>query len=158
MPARWVAERVLPTGPRSYALQEMDGSIWHGSTRAALGSHTGTLVLDRVEWRFLPSRLLQGRAAYALTVRGAGFEGQGELALSFGGWSLREIIARGDAALMTAFAPVIGTWRPEGRVNVTSPALAFENPQVRGELRIEWSEAATALSEVRPLGSYRADL
>jgi general secretion pathway protein N len=158
MPARWVAERVLPPGPRSYALQEMDGTIWSGSTRAAFASHAGTFVLDRVEWRFLPSRLLQGRAAYALGVRGAGFEGQGELARSFVGWSLRDLTARGDAAVATAFAPFVGAWRPEGRVTVASPTLAFENPQVRGELRIEWNEAATALSEVKPLGSYRAQV
>ena len=29
---------------------------------------------------------------------------------------------------------------------------------MRGEARIEWSGAATALSDVKPLGSYRADV
>jgi general secretion pathway protein N len=158
MPARWVAERVLPSGPRSYALQEMEGTIWSGSTRAAFGSHAGTFALDRVEWRFLPTRLLQGRAAYALTVRGAGFDGRGELARTLGGWSVHELTARGDAALATAIAPFIGAWRPEGSVSVTAPSLAIADRQVRGDLRVEWSGAATALSEVKPLGTYRAEV
>ena len=74
MPARWVAERVLPPGPRSIAMQEIEGTVWKGSARAAFGSHAGTFVLDRIEWSFLPSRLLQGRAAYAMAVRGAGLD------------------------------------------------------------------------------------
>ena len=158
MPARWVAERVLPPGPRSIAMQEIEGTVWKGSARAAFGSHAGTFVLDRIEWSFLPSRLLQGRAAYAMAVRGAGFDGSGELGRSFGGWSVRDLAARGDAAIATAFAPFVGAWRPEGSVAVTSPAIAFEDPQLRGELRIEWSGAATALSAVKPLGTYRADV
>lgn len=158
MPARWVAERVLPPGPRSIALQAIEGTVWSGSARAAFGSHAGTFVLDRIEWSFLPSRLLQGRVAYSVLVRGAGFDGRGELARSFGGWSLHGLTARGDAALATAFAPVLSAWRPQGNVSVSSPALAIERPQVRGDLRIEWSGAATSLSEVRPLGSYRADV
>ena len=158
MPARWVAERVMPPGPRSIALQEIEGTIWTGSARAAFGSHSGTFAIDRIEWSFLPSRLLQGRTAYTVIVRGAGFDGRGELARSFGGWSVRELAARADAAVATAFAPYLGAWRPEGSITVASPALAFDNPQVRGDLRVEWSGAATSLSEVRPLGAYRADV
>ena len=158
MPARWVAERVLPPGPRSIALQEIDGTVWNGSARAAVGSYSGTFVVDRVEWHFLPTRLLQGRAAYSVTVRGAGFDGRSELGRSFGGWSVRELTARADAAVATLIAPFIGAWRPEGSVSFTSATLAFDNPELRGDLRIDWTGAATALSEVRPLGSYRADV
>src|SRR5688572_6016637 len=158
MPARWVAERVLPPGPRSVALQEIDGTIWRGSARAAIGGHAGTFTVDRVEWRFLPSRLLQGRAAYDLVIRGAGFEAAGELGRSPGGWALRSLAARADAALATALLPWIGPWRPEGTVSASASAVQLARDDLRGELRIDWTGAATALSQVRPLGSYRADV
>jgi general secretion pathway protein N len=158
MPARWVAERLLPPGPRSVAIQDIEGTVWTGSARALFGSHAGTFQLDRVEWRFLPSRLLQGRAAYDVTLRGAGFEGRAELGRTFGGWSLRGLEARADAAVAAAFAPLARAWRPEGSVRIAAPSLDFANPELRGELRVEWSGAATALSDVKPLGSYRAEV
>jgi general secretion pathway protein N len=157
MPARWVAERALP-GPGRIALHEVQGTIWHGSARASLGGYAGTFAVDRIDWRFLPSRLVRGRAAYDVGMRGAGFEARGEVGRSFGGWTLRDLAARADAALATVLAPWTGAWRPEGTVTVASPALDFAEPELRGEARIEWTGAATALSAVKPLGSYRADL
>jgi len=158
MPARWLAERVLPPGPRSVALQEIDGTIWHGSARAAIGSYAGTFTIDRIEWRFLPARVLQGRLAYALSVRGACFEARGELGRSPGGWGVRDLAARADAAVATTLLPWMRPWRPEGTLSAASTALDLAKLDMRGALRIEWTGAATALSEVRPLGTYRADV
>src|SRR6187402_3036819 len=95
MPARWVAERALP-GPGRFALQEVEGTIWHGDAKAAIGGFGGTFTIDRIEWHFQPTRLLQGRLAYGVSVRGAGFEGKTELGRSFGGWALRDLTLRSD--------------------------------------------------------------
>jgi general secretion pathway protein N len=157
MPARWVAERAVPQ-PGRIALQDVEGTIWSGAARAAIGVYPTTFAVDRIEWRFLPSRLLRGQAAYDVAIRGAGFEARGELGRSFGGWTARDVKARADAAVATALAPWMGAWRPEGTVAATSPALDYSEPQLRGDMRIEWTGAATSLSEVKPLGSYRADV
>ena len=157
MPARWVAERALRQ-PLRVALQDVQGTIWSGSARAAIGVYPGTFTVDRVEWGFLPSRLLQGRAAYEVAIRGAGFEARGELGRSFGAWTARNLDARVDAAVATVLAPWMGAWRPEGTVTAKAPSLDYAQPELRGQMRIDWMGAATALSEVKPLGTYRAEV
>ena len=139
MPARWAAERGLAK-PALLALHDIEGTIWHGNAQAAIGGTAGSFAIDRVEWRFLPSRLLQGRAAYDASMKGAGFEARGEIGRTFAGWSVRDLNGRSQAAMATA------------------PSLDITGREVRGELRIDWTDAATSLSEVRPLGAYRAEV
>ena len=157
MPARWAAERLLPK-PGPVSLHEIEGTVWHGNARAAIGSAASLLTVDRVEWRFLPTRLLQGRAAYDASLAGAGFEARAEAGRGFAAWTLRDLNGRADASLATAILPWLGAWRPEGSLHVSAPSLDIAGREARGELRIDWTEAATSLSEVRPLGSYRADV
>jgi general secretion pathway protein N len=71
---------------------------------------------------------------------------------------VRDLEARADAAVATAIAPWTAAWRPEGNLAAASASLDYAQPELRGDLRIEWNGAATALSEVRPLGSYRAEI
>ena len=157
LPARWAAEKAIPQ-PGRIALQEVQGTIWSGSARAAVGVYPGTFAVDRIEWSFMPSRLLRGRAAYDVAIAGAGFEARGELGRSFSGWTVRDLTARADAAVATLLAPWMGAWRPEGTVTAASASLDLAKLDLRGDVRVEWTGAATALSEVKPLGSYRADL
>ena len=158
MPARWLVARMEAAVPGRYQAHDVEGTLWKGSAKAILNAPGGTLVVDRAEWDFLPSRLLQGRLAFAISLRGAGFEAKYEAGRSFGGWGLRDLALRGDAALVAAALPLIARWRPEGSVAVSVPSLDMAGNDVRGNLRIEWKSAATALSSVRPLGSYRAEL
>src|SRR6185369_2478410 len=118
----------------------------------------GTFVVDHLAWRFLPSRLLQGRVAFAVQARGAGFDAAYEASRSFAGLGVRDLTAQADAALATAVLPLIGRWRPEGRVSVASPAIDLSGEEVRGDARIEWKGAAIGLTEVKPLGSYRVEV
>lgn len=158
MPARWLAARAAATSPGAYEVRAVNGTIWKGDAQAVVRVGRGTFTVDRAEWDFLPSHLLRGRVAYAMSLRGAGFEARYEAGRSLAGWSLRDLSARADAALAAAALPWIAAWRPEGIVSAASPALDLTEREVRGELRLDVKGASTALSEVRPLGSYRADV
>jgi general secretion pathway protein N len=158
VPARWLQARLLPAAPGRYEVSAVDGSLWNGNAQAVVNAPGGTLVVDRIQWTFLPARLLQGRLAFATELKGAGFEAKYEAGRSLAGWALRDLTVRADAALATAALPWIDRWRPEGSVTASSPGIDVAGEDVHGDLRIEWKGAATALSEVRPLGSYRADV
>lgn len=158
VPAPWIESRIDAAAPPGFEMNDMTGTLWHGEGQAVLQAPGGTLVVDRVRWRFVPARLLQGRLAFGLDVKGAGFEARAEAARSFGGWALREVDAQADAALAAAAMPFLGRWRPEGRLTLAAPSIDAAGNDVRGEATIEWRSAATTLSEVRPLGSYRASL
>ena len=158
VPARWLETRLATAAPGRYQVHSIDGTLWKGEAQAVVNAPGGTLVVDRVAWRFLPSRLLQGRLAFAVDAKGAGFDAAYEASRSFAGWGLRDLTAQADAALAAAAVPLIGRWRPEGRVSLAAPAIDFSGEEVRGDARIEWKGAGVGLSEVKPLGSYRMEL
>lgn len=158
MPARWLVARMEGSVPAQYRAHDVEGTLWKGSAKAILTAPGGTLVVDRAEWDFLPSRLLQGRLAFAMSLRGAGFDAKYEAGRSLGGWAVRDLTLGADAALVAAALPLIARWRPEGTITATAPTLEMSGSDVRGNLRVEWKSAATSLSAVRPLGSYRAEL
>jgi len=155
MPARWAAERAAL---RDVALHAVNGTIWRGDAQAVIRVGGGTFTVDRLAWDFRPARLLQGRLAYDVAAQGAGFDARAEAARTFAGWSVRGLAARADAAVATAAFPWMSPWRPAGNVTLTSDAMDVDGNQARGTAQLEWRDAASAMSEVKPLGTYRAEL
>jgi general secretion pathway protein N len=145
--ARWIAM------PGVLELTGAQGTLWSGSARAVAGS----AQLDELRWRFEPARLAAGRLAFTVDGYGAGLEGHGSIDRGFGAIEVRDLHVRGDAAALAAFAPLASSWQPDGRLALDAPALLWDGRQARGTARLEWHDAATALSSVRPLGSYRAE-
>jgi general secretion pathway protein N len=155
VPASVVAARIR--GPM-VEVGDASGTLWKGNARATLRTPQGPIQIDRVEWRFHPSRLIAARLAFDVDATAKGIDAHARLERGIGTTELRNLEARGEAAALSLFAPLAATWQPEGPITVTSPALAWDGVELRGEGRAEWRGAALALSQVRPLGSYRAEL
>lgn len=145
--ARWIAM------PGVLELADAQGTLWNGHARAVAGA----AQLDDLRWRFQPARLAAGRLAFIVDGYGTGLEGHGRIDRGFGALEVRDLQVRGDAAALAAFAPLAAGWQPEGRLTLDAPAIAWDGRQARGSARLEWHDAAIALSAVRPLGSYRAE-
>lgn len=158
MPASFALARAQAAQPGKFEVREASGTAWHGAARVTLATPGGPVAVDRVEWHLLPSRALAGRIAFHIEAAGSGLEARYEGARTFTQWEVRDLEARGDAAAMTTLLPWLAPWRPEGKVTITSPRLATDGAELRGEARVEWRAAALALSDVKPLGSYRADI
>ncbi len=145
--ARWIAM------PGVLELADARGTLWNGSARAIAAS----AQLESLRWRFEPARLVAGRLAFVVDANGAGLEGHGRIDRGFGGLEVRDLHVRGDAAALAAFEPLAASWQPDGRITLDAPAIAWDGREARGTARLEWHDAAIALSGVRPLGSYRAE-
>jgi general secretion pathway protein N len=145
--ARWIAM------PGVFELSDAHGTLWSGSARASAGNAS----LDTLHWRFEPARLAAGRLAFRVEGYGSGLEGRARIDRGFDAFELREVQVRGDAAAIAAFAPLAAGWQPEGRITLDAPAIAWDGREARGAARLEWHDAAVALSAVRPLGSYRVE-
>lgn len=158
MPASYIAAKLEASTRGGVQVHEARGSLWGGGGRATVATPAGPLALEDLEWRFLPARLVSGRLAFAVTGRSAGFESRAEVARSYSAWEARDVSIEGRAAGAASFMPLIAHWRPEGRLAAKAPLLAWNDREMHGEARLEWREAAVALSEVRPLGSYRVEL
>jgi general secretion pathway protein N len=158
VPARVVAPRIEAATGGRVALHDAEGTAWDGSARAVIATPGGRLALDRLEWRFKPARLLAARVAFDVSASAPTLIATLEAARSPTRWEFAGVDAAAGAEALIAAVPWISAWRPEGRVALTSPALATDGTDLHGEARIEWRGAAVGLSEVNPLGTYRVDV
>ncbi len=157
IPAAYVAAQVNAALPGQVEIGDAEGTLWRGSARARIAPRRAGKGIDRIEWRFLPSHLAAGEIALALHVAAEGISASGEAARGFSQWRLRDAKAEGEASALATLIPAIAPWRPAGRVSLTMPSLTLEGGEVRGgTLEAEWRGAVSGLSEVRPLGAYRA--
>lgn len=155
VPASFVVSRI---GGPTVEASDATGTMWNGSARATLRTPQGPVEIERIEWKFRPSRLIAGRLAFDVEAAAKGIDARARLERGFSTTELRDLHARCEAAALSLFAPLAATWQPQGAITVTSPAIAWDGVELRGEGRAEWRAAAVALSQVRPLGSYRAEL
>jgi general secretion pathway protein N len=158
VPASFVAARVASHVPRDrLRVHEAHGTLWHGAARLDVAAGPSWVPLDNLAWRLKPAELLGGRLAFAVDAQAAGLAAQGTLARGLSKWHAAGQ-ASGPAASATALVPLLATWNPEGRLEMRTEGLAWDEREARGEALVEWRDAAVALSQVRPLGTYRATL
>jgi len=157
IPASVVAARLGAVAAGRVMLAEESGTLWRGAARARVIGRGGPVFVDRLEWRFRPARLASGRLAFDITAAAQGFDVRVQVARGLTHWEFNDVAAHAEAALATAFAPWIASWRPAGTLIVAAPGVSWDERQTRGEVRVEWRNAALSLSEVRPLGSFRLD-
>lgn len=158
MPASYVARELQERSRGALQVHEAAGTVWKGTGRATFATPAGPVAVERFSWRFLPARLFSGRVGFDVEGASLGFAGRGEIARTLGSWEARDVKVEGKAAGIGSFMPLIAHWRPEGTLAVEAPRLAWDEREMRGEARLEWRAAALALSEVRPLGTYRAEV
>jgi general secretion pathway protein N len=152
LPASFVVAQVERLFPGRVQFGSVEGTAWRG----AASVRAGAVTIDKVEWRLLPSGFLRGRVAYATSFALPGFSGTADIARRFSGWRIDGLNAEGDAGVLAMAMPILTGARPSGRVTATGSAIEIDRDDARGEATVEWRDAATALAEVRPLGSYRA--
>jgi general secretion pathway protein N len=154
IPASLVAARSGTALP-GLELAEASGTLWNGAARARLATGGGQVTLDALNWRFLPLHLASGRLAFDVSASGPGVDAHAMVGRSLGGWELRDARGQAEAPLAVVLVPWIAPWRPEGTLQFAVASLSWDEREARGEASLEWRRAAVALSEVRPLGSYR---
>jgi general secretion pathway protein N len=154
VPARFVAAQVENRADGAVHVHEAHGTLWQGAAGVDVAIAGGQVALDNVAWRFLPAQLLRGRVAFAVDARSPALSGQGTIGRDVSSWHAAGEAA-GDAAVASSVFPLLATWRPEGRVTLRSSGLSWNEREARGTAQAEWRDAAVALSQVRPLGTYR---
>ena len=152
LPARFVVARIaLPPG---LALREVDGTVWSGSAAASWSSGGSTLVLDTVQWRWRPLALMSARVAYDVEAHGKGIDARARVARGITSSSVEGLELHADAASVATTIPLASAWQPAGRVDLTAPSLTWNGRELAGRAQAQWSDAALAISSVRPLGTY----
>lgn len=157
LPASVVAPRVAAATKGQATLVDASGTVWNGSARVAIAARGAAFTLDEVRWEFLPSRLLAGRAAFAVTARLGTLKGEAEVARSPLAWRADGVRVQGDAGAIPAFLPLAAAWQPAGELALAAESITWDGNAASGTATLEWRDAALALTPVRPLGTWRAE-
>lgn len=158
-PARWLAA-ALPAGS-PVQLSDARGSLWQGSARLWLSGGAGSpdraALPQRLRWHW---RLDGGSPALHLHADCCTPQGlQLALGLQEGSPVLR--LSDGQSNWPADWLSGLGTpWntlQPSGQLSLSTQGLQLQlrDGAVQGRATLELHEAASALSTLRPIGSYR---
>jgi len=150
LPARWLMRFVDDDG--LYAIADASGTIWNGTALLALGPGGARRTLPQpVSWQWtwhgvvLTHPWLGGTVRLAPAWRG----------LATPTFSVSAGTMRLPADILSAFGSPVNTLAPGGNLELRWPdydAGVARGPEL---LQVQWRDASSALSIVRPLGSYR---
>jgi general secretion pathway protein N len=154
-PATFIGARASHAAGGQLRVSDAQGNLWSGNLRAMVDAPGGPFALDRVTWRLLPGELVRGRIGFDVTVDSREAQGNVQLLRGFTGWEARAGRARIDARALPVFYPIVAAWRPEGAVNVSADGVRWSDREMEGNVSVEWRDASVALSDVKPLGTYR---
>jgi general secretion pathway protein N len=152
-PAWLLSEGMLAnSGLRPIAPQ---GTLWNGSARLHMAPD---LNFERLEWHFAPLHLLRGEWAYDVTISDPALKAKAVAARGFAGLRLHDALVDARAGTLSQWIPVLAAFAPAGDVHLEAVRIDFDSQAASGDIHLKWTDAALALSEERPLGSYEAEI
>jgi general secretion pathway protein N len=157
-PASFIASRATHESQGHVHFDEAHGTLWSGSVRAHVDAPGGAFTFDRVAWRFVPGKLMEGRLAFDVAVDSREASGNVQVLRGWSEWEARGATARVEARILPVFLPLVAAWRPEGSVLVAADGVRWSDRELHGPVSVEWRDAGVSLSEVKPLGGYRLAL
>ncbi|MEN7531258.1 type II secretion system protein N [Cupriavidus sp. 2SB] len=163
LPATWMADRIATDTQRRVLLADAAGTLWHGSATLALtagaGSQTATVLPGRLNWDVAFWPLLTGTLR-VVVFQDAAMAAPVKLAVTPAGWTVESGSIRLPASMLEGIGAPFNTLRPDGAMRVDWSALQgrFTGNQKSGHLSVQLDQMSAAVSRLRPLGSYRADI
>ncbi|MBP0622963.1 type II secretion system protein N [Cupriavidus consociatus] len=186
LPAAWIAERVATQTQGRVLLADASGSLWRGSATLALsagaGSQTATVLPGRLQWTLAFWPLLTGTARAVVTHTEA-MAAPVAITATPGGWTVQSGAMRLPASLLEGIGAPFNTLRPDGLMRADWSTLqgSFSGRKgdakgdvkgdvkgnangsgngngMRGHVTLRIEQVSSAVSRLRPLGSYRAEI
>ena len=130
-------------------LAQTSGSVWQGSGVALLRQKTHYQTLGSYSWtiQILSASLqVQEGEGAPMTVRYIPFAGR---------INIDKLHITLPASMISIGAPQLGPYQLQGTLEASSDHLALDAGGMNGQITVDWLRAASALSEIRPLGDYR---
>ncbi|WP_455284732.1 type II secretion system protein N [Cupriavidus necator] len=168
LPATWIAERVATQTRGRVLLADASGSLWHGSATLALsagtGSQTATVLPGRLQWTLAFWPLLTGTARLVVSHSEA-MTAPVAITVTPGGWTAQSGAIRLPAALLEGIGAPFNTLRPDGLMRLDWSTLqgrfsgnGKNGNGMSGHMTLRIEQVSSAVSRLRPLGSYRAEI
>ncbi|ADE10729.1 type II secretion system protein N [Sideroxydans lithotrophicus] len=134
---------------KTLSLAQTTGSLWQGSGVVLLRQHARFQTLGNYRWQLrLADASLQVQAEEhpPMSMRYLPFSRK---------IAIDDIQLDLPASMLEIAAPQLGPYQLQGMLDVHGQHLTLDISGMDGQLTVEWAHAASALSEIRPLGDYR---
>lgn len=145
-PSAWL-ERLLPS---VLQLNMPTGTVWKGSAQLLVQTDQVQALPNRLHWRWQltpwPEIELSSKdLSQAVYLRWQG-----------NGWRLSQGRLQLPASTLHRLHPLFNSLKPEGQLSLEWPTLALG--QAGTSVTLHWRQASAAISPIKPLGSYQAQL
>lgn len=163
LPAAWLADSIAARTGQRVLLADAAGTIWHGSATLALsagaGSQTATVLPGRLAWTVPFWPMLTGHLRLVLS-HDRSMAAPVALTVTPRGWNVQSGAISLPASLLEGVGAPFNTLRPDGQMRLDWSALQgrFADGSREGHLTLRIEQVSSAVSRVRPLGSYRAEI
>ncbi|MBY4946617.1 type II secretion system protein N [Cupriavidus respiraculi] len=168
LPAAWLADGIAERTERRVLLADAEGTLWRGSATLALsagaGSATATVLPGRLQWSVAFWPLLTGSLRLSLNHTEA-MAAPVAVTVTPTGWRAQSGALRLPASLLEGVGAPFNTLRPDGLMRVDWSSLrgrffagGGEPAGMQGHLSLRIEQVSSAVSRLRPLGSYRAEI
>ncbi len=156
-PASLLGDAVARASRETIVITGTSGSVWHGSGDLEMRpAGSPPLRIGRFEWTINPLWLLTGKININVSLTGSGTALTGAAQIGFGSLALRNFKATFPAQLVPVFYAPAELLAPEGIVKVNSDSFSIvRDTRVEGSIELTWINAASGISDIKPLGDYR---
>lgn len=135
------------------------GTLWDGKGVLTISVGGIPAALGSLRWRVHPAWLLLGRIDASLQLAGPSrLTASGDVRAAVREVTARNVRVAFQPALIARFYPPAAIAGLDGEIALSSAGFEIEKTSVSGAADIEWRNAATGISSVKPLGDYRAEL
>lgn len=148
-PASLVGHALERASGGRLVLAETQGSLWQGSGIAVLKSGSRYQVLGRYHWLLQPWRAalqVQSGDDAPMRVRFAPFGGDIDI---------DDLHLTLPASILEIASPQLGPYQLQGLFDARANHVSLGTHGMTGQVTVDWKDAASGLSVIRPLGAYR---
>lgn len=156
VPAALLAMGLQRVSNGALVLQALSGTAWSGRGELVLNrGHAGVHSLGQGQWSINPLWLFVGSVRTNMKFSTTDSDIAATVNVSPGKIFIDRLHAKFSAGLVSALYAPAAFVAPEGNMVLESNDLSFEKETLKGEAKLDWRNAVSNLSPVKPLGDYR---
>lgn len=156
VPAALLGTALQRASNGTLVLQALSGTAWNGRGELVLNrGHAGVHSFGQGHWSVNPLWLFTGSVRTSMKFSAPDSDIAATVNVSPGKLSIARLQAKFSASLVGALYAPAALVAPEGSMVLESGGLSFEKDALKGEAKLDWRNAASNLSPVKPLGDYR---
>jgi len=163
-PATLLSGWVLERSGQQILLANAEGTIWNGAATIAIQNSKANPAVDaneaairagKLRWEIFPLQLALGRIYAALYWNDAP---PAWLTIESSRIHLEHALLDIPASIVTQLIPAMRAAGLDGQLNLRTESLSLTEQSIQGDVVLDWMQASSPLSAIKPLGNYHTQL